>query len=304
MLDNLRGMGVFACVVERNSFSGAAKQLGITTSAVSQQIRSLEEELNVTLMHRSTRKISLTEAGMAFYQSCQEMMAAAERGKIRISELQDHLMGELRLATTPELAAMHVVPALSHWLTAHENLQLTIEASSQYIDLMDQQIDIALRMSPQIEQRENYDTVIMARVEQIMLASPSYLAQHPAIEHPDDLAKHSLLPILQMKDADQLHFTHRQSGESIRMRMPSRIRTDNVYVVKSMCLHGFGVSRLLFPDAQRALRAGELVEILPQWKLPEYVLYAVMLKRDQQPAKISRCLETLSNHFAQLPGGR
>ena len=72
MLDNLRSMAVFACVVERGSFSGAARDLGITTSAVSQQIRSLEEEMDVTLLHRSTRKLSLTEAGQAFFQSCQK----------------------------------------------------------------------------------------------------------------------------------------------------------------------------------------------------------------------------------------
>jgi DNA-binding transcriptional LysR family regulator len=89
MLDNLRSMAVFACVVERGSFSGAARDLGITTSAVSQQIRSLEEEMDVLLLHRSTRKLSMTEAGQAFFISCQEMVAAAERGKIRINELRD-----------------------------------------------------------------------------------------------------------------------------------------------------------------------------------------------------------------------
>ena len=118
MLDQLRSMGVFACVVEKSSFSGAARDLGITTSAVSQQIRSLEQEMEVTLLHRSTRKLSLTEAGQAFFYSCQEMLAAAERGKIRINELRDDLVGDLRIATTPELGATHLVPALSHWVSA------------------------------------------------------------------------------------------------------------------------------------------------------------------------------------------
>ncbi len=93
MLDQLRAMGVFACVVEKSSFSGAARELGITTSAVSQQIRSLEQEMEVVLLHRSTRKLNLTEAGQAFFHSCQEMLAAAERGKIRINELRDDLVG-------------------------------------------------------------------------------------------------------------------------------------------------------------------------------------------------------------------
>ncbi|HBG83392.1 MAG TPA: LysR family transcriptional regulator, partial [Acinetobacter radioresistens] len=109
MLDQLRAMGVFACVVEKSSFSGAARELGITTSAVSQQIRSLENEMEVILLHRSTRKLSLTEAGQAFFHSCREMLAAAERGKVRINELRDELVGDLRIATTPEIGAMHLV---------------------------------------------------------------------------------------------------------------------------------------------------------------------------------------------------
>ena len=304
MLDNLRAMGVFACVVECNSFSGAAKKLGITTSAVSQQIRALEQELNVTLLHRSTRKISLTEAGMAFFQSCQDMLAAAERGKIRISELQDHLVGDLRIATTPELSALHVVPALSSWFLAHHNLNIFIDAANQYVDLMEHHIDIAVRMSPHIEQRDDHDVIVLARVEQVLVSTPSYMSQFAPIEHPQDLAQHHLLAVNTMRDFDQLEMTHRQGDEQLSLKMNHRISTNNVFVLKSLCQHGQGIARILYPDVQKELRQGELVEILPQWKMPEFVLYAVLLKREQQPVKITRCLEVLRNYFAQLPGGR
>lgn len=304
MLDNLRAMGVFVCVVKRQSFSGAAKVLGITTSAVSQQIRSLEQDLNVTLLHRSTRKITLTEAGHAFFQSCQEMMAAAERAKIRISELQDHLMGELRLATTPELAAMHIVPALSKWLWAHERLNVWIEASNQYIDLIEQKIDIAVRMSPYMETNEDYEYVLLARVEQIIVASPTYLHQHPPIESPQQLEHLNLLPISLIKDYNKFEFIHRQSEACIKVQMPYRIKTNNVFVFKSLCQNGHGVGRVLYPDVQDELRQGVLIEVLPEWKLPEFMLYAVLLKREQQPIKVIRCLDVLKSYFSQLPGGR
>ena len=163
MLDQLRAMGVFACVVEKNSFSGAARSLGITTSAVSQQIRSLEQEMEVTLLYRSTRKLSLTEAGQAFFHSCQEMLAAAERGRIRINELRDDLVGELRISTTPELAANHIVPALSHWMSAHRGLAVHLEADNQCVNLMEQRIDIALRLSSKLEETP-FHVVPLARV--------------------------------------------------------------------------------------------------------------------------------------------
>lgn len=303
MLENLRAMGVYACVVERGSFSGAAKDLGITTSAVSQQIRSLEQELNVTLLHRSTRKISMTEAGQAFFQSCQEMMAAAERGKIRISELQDNLIGELRLATSPELASLHVVPALSRWMMAHETLKVNILASEQYVNLIEERIDVAVRMSQHISDDE-FEVYPMARVQQILVASPSYLNQRPAIEHPNDLLAHQLLPVDLMKNFSKLKFSNEKTGENVELEVPVKVRTNNVFVMKTLCHEGHGIGRILHLDAQQELKRGEFVEVLPDWKLPEYTLYAVTLKREQQPAKVLRCIEALKSYFSQLPGGR
>ena len=303
MLDQLRAMGVFACVVEKNSFSGAARDLGITTSAVSQQIRSLEQEMEVTLLHRSTRKLSLTEAGQAFFHSCQEMLAAAERGKIRINELRDDLIGDLRIATTPELAANHVIPALSHWMSAHRGLAVHIEADNQYIDLIDGRIDIALRMSSKIED-SNLHIVPLARVEQVLVASPSYLNQSAPISRPEDLKNHDLIPINVMKNYQSFSFKHGITNEIVSLDMRSRLTSNNVLVAKALCQQGHGIARILYLDVQKDLISGALVEVLPEWNLPSFTLYAIIAKCEQQPMKIHRCLEALKQYFCQLPGGR
>lgn len=303
MLDNLRSMAVFACVVERGSFSGAARELGITTSAVSQQIRSLEEEMDVLLLHRSTRKLSLTEAGQAFFHSCQEMVAAAERGRIRISELRDDLVGDLRIATTPELGAMHVVPALSCWLAAHPSLKVHFEADNRYIDLIEERIDIAIRMSPTLAD-SSLIARPMARVDQILCASPTYLRKFAPIQTPEDLTQLELLPIDLVQNPQDIYLTNAATGEQKHVFMPARIHNNNVFVTKSLCLAGHGVGRILYVDVQKELARGDLVEVLPQWKMQDYILYAVTLKREQQPTKIYRCLDALSLYFSQLPGGR
>ena len=303
MLDQLRAMGVFACVVEKNSFSGAARELGITTSAVSQQIRSLEHDMQVVLLHRSTRKLSLTEAGQAFFHSCQEMLSAAERGKIRINELRDDLVGELRIASTPELCANHVIPALSHWMSAHRSLSVHLEADNQYIDLIDGRIDIALRMSPKIED-QNLQVVPLAHVEQVLVAAPSYINQTSLISRPEDLQNHDLLHINLVKNYQQFSFEHVSTHERTHIEVNSRFTTNNVLAAKSMCLQGHGVARILYLDIQKDLLNGSLVEVLPEWRLPSFTLYAVMCKRDQQPTKIHRCLDALKQYFSQLPGGR
>ncbi|MEF0136383.1 LysR family transcriptional regulator [Acinetobacter baumannii] len=303
MLDQLRAMGVFACVVEKSSFSGAARELGITTSAVSQQIRSLENEMDVILLHRSTRKLSLTEAGQAFFSSCQEMLAAAERGKIRINELRDDLIGDLRIATTPDLAVQHIIPALSHWMSAHRGLSVHFEVGHRYIDLIEERIDIAVRMSSTAV--EESDSVIpMAFVDQILVASPSYLNQTSPILHPNDLNNHELLPINAMNDSRSFNFQHAKTGEKLNIEMASRLQSNNLQVAKALCQQGHGIARILYLDAQKELKNGSLIEILPDWKLPAFTLYAEIAKHDQQPMKIQRCVEALKQYFSQLAGGR
>lgn len=282
MLDQLRAMGVFACVVEKSSFSGAARELGITTSAVSQQIRSLENEMDVILLHRSTRKLSLTEAGQAFFSSCQEMLAAAERGKIRINELRDDLIGDLRIATTPDLAVQHIIPALSHWMSAHRGLSVHFEVGHRYIDLIEERIDIAVRMSSTAV--EESDSVIpMAFVDQILVASPSYLNQTSPILHPNDLNNHELLSINAMNDSRSFNFQHAKTGEKLNIEMTSRLQSNNLQVAKALCQQGHGIARILYLDAQKELKNGSLIEILPDWKLPAFTLYAEIAKHDQQP---------------------
>lgn len=304
MLDQLRSMGVFACVVEKSSFSGAARDLGITTSAVSQQIRSLEQEMEVTLLHRSTRKLSLTEAGQAFFHSCQEMLAAAERGKIRINELRDDLVGDLRIATTPELGATHVVPALSHWISAHRGLTVHFEVENQFVDLIQERIDIAVRMCSRVDESNHLSCLPLARVDQVLVASPSYLNQNAVISRPEDLAHHDLIPVNIVKNQQMMTFEHSTSRELVNVSMENRLQTNNVYVAKSLCQNGHGIARLLYLDVQKELMNGTLVEVLPEWKLPAYTLNAMTLKREQQPMKIHRCLDALKQYFSQLPGGR
>lgn len=303
MLDQLRAMGVFACVVEKNSFSGAAKELGITTSAVSQQIRSLEQDMEVVLLHRSTRKLSLTEAGQAFLHSCQEMLSAAERGKVRINELRDDLVGDLRIASTPELCANHIVPALSHWLSAHRGLSVHFEADNQYIDLIEGRIDIALRMGPSIESH-NLSAIPLARVEQILVASPSFINHSSLISRPEDLADHALLALNTAKNQNLCSFENSVTGERVNVDVSSRLSSNNILVSKSMCMLGQGVAKILFLDVQKDLMNGSLIEVLPEWRLPAFTLYAVVAKNEEQPAKIGRCLDVLKQYFAQMPGGR
>ena len=296
MLDNLRGMAVFASVVGHGSFSGSARELGITTSAVSQQIRSLENELGVVLLHRSTRKLSLTEAGASFYEAAKDVVSAAEQGRIKVNQLRDELAGTLRIATTPELGVHHILPALSTWMSAHDDLNITYFADNNYIDMIDERIDIAVRMSPNIND-STLSNHPLSDVRQMLVASPQYLRQHKKIETPKDLADHHLICIDIMKDASQIELTQTETGKKTRIKMDSRIHTNNVFMAMTIAKEGHGILRMMEMDVKRELEAGNLVEVLTGYQMPSFVLYAVTLNREQQPAKITRCLEVLKKYF-------
>ena len=299
MLDSLRSMAIFVSVVDNGSFSGAARELGITTSAVSQQIRILENEVGTILLHRSTRKLSLTEAGSVFYQSCNEMVQAAKQGRVRINELRDELVGDLRIATTPELGLNHILPALSGWLQAHPRLTVHFEADNRYIDLIDERIDIAVRLSPGLAD----STLIarpMAQARLVLCASPEYLKSHPPIHTPADLEQHESIGLTLNKDPQDRQLRHRITGETCTIRMKSRIQTNNVFLMRSLVANGHGIGALMSVDMPQAFIDGGLVEVLPDWELPTYTLYAITLRREQ-PLKVVRCIETLMQYFSHMP---
>lgn len=298
MLDNLRGMAVFASVVRHGSFSGAAKELGITTSAVSQQIRSLENDMGVVLLHRSTRKLSLTEAGASFFESAKAVVEAAEQGRMRVNQLRDELAGNLRISTTPELGVNHVLPALSDWIAAHDDLSIHFEADNEYVDMIEERIDIAVRMSPNI-QDSNLSVHPLIEVQQMLVASPAYIKQHEPITDPKDLSKLDIIGLSLFKDPNTLDLTQTDSNKKVRVKVPSRLQTNNVFMAKTMAKEGHGIARLMTLDIQKPLKSGELVQILPDYQLPSFMLYAVTLRREQQPAKIKRCLEVLEAHFTK-----
>ncbi len=296
MLDNLRGMAVFASVVGHGSFSGSARELGITTSAVSQQIRSLENDLGVVLLHRSTRKLSLTEAGESFYEAAKDVVSAAEQGKIKVNQLRDELAGSLRIATTPELGVHHILPALSTWMSAHDDLSITFMADNYYVDMIDERIDIAVRMSPTIND-SSLNSYPLKDVRQLLVASPQYLRQFKKIESPKDLAEHKLICINIMKDASQIDLIQTETSKKSRLKLDSRIYTNNVFMATTLAKEGHGLMRVMEMDVKKDLANGDLVEVLTGYQLPSFVLYAVTLNREQQPAKISRCLEVLKKYF-------
>lgn len=288
MLDNLRGMAVFASVVRHGSFSGAAKELGITTSAVSQQIRSLELDLGVVLLHRSTRKLSLSEAGESLYTAALQMVKAVEQGRDSVSQLKDEIAGSLRIATSPEIAREYLISALSTWLDEHENLSLNLIARGEELDMIEDRIDLAIVLE------ENPQGVTLTKVKQLLLASPSYLDVHDAIGAPKDLSSHVFITHGD-KQNENLEF---QKGEDkFSIRVSSRLMSNNQAIALDLAAAGYGIVKSSELGAKALIESGELVPVLADYQLPTLTLGASTVAKEQMPTKAKKCLEMLIAYF-------
>lgn len=295
-MDKLRRMAVFAKVVECGAMSAAARELGMTASAVSQQIRQLEEETGVVLLHRSTRKLTLTEAGAAFYEGCAAMMAAAQRAEQSLAELRDAPMGELRVAAPVDFAGTHLAPALAPLLTAHPNLSLRLFADDARVDLIEMRIDLAVRVG------RLADSSLVARPlatwAEVLCAAPAYLARCGMPTVPSDLVQHSWLTLTVLEEPQWVDLIG-PAGEQERLRVEGRIASNNANSLKQLTLAGLGIARQPLPDVAAELADGRLLRILPDWSVPDIGVYAVTPRREAQPAKVRHAIEALRVYLAR-----
>ncbi|HUG25058.1 LysR family transcriptional regulator [Piscinibacter sp.] len=295
-MDPLRRMAVFASVVEQRSMSGAARSLAMSTSAVSQQVRQLERDSGVTLLHRSTRKLTLTAAGEQFYEGCAAMVAAARRAQQQLVQSRDAPSGELRLSA-PIGFARHVAPALGPLLAAHSALTLKLLVDDARIDLIESRIDLAVRFGRLAD--SSWVARRLCAFEWLLCAAPSWLRDHGVPQRPDDLLAQQWLAFA--RDGSMLHLDLAGPQRETRvLRIEARISSNNQFSIQQMCVAGLGLARLARVDVADDLAAGRLEQVLPDWTLAPLDVWAVTPQRDAQPAKVRAAIAALQDYLETL----
>ena len=293
-MEQLKRMAIFATVVDRGSMVAAAEVLGMTASAVSQQIRKLEDSTQVSLLHRTTRKLTLTEAGATFYQSCAQVLALAQQAEQRLAELRDAPVGELRIAAPVGFSGRPISAALAPLLQAHSGLSLTLLFHDEQIDLIEQRIDLAIRVGPL------QDSSLVARhigdSRMLLCAAPSYLARKPSIGRPEDLLGQDWLAL--NSDLQNSMLTLQGPGDEVqKLRIESRVSCNNILAVRQFTLAGMGISLQPEQEIREELALGSLRVLLPDWQLPPFGIYLVTPRREAQPAKVRYAIEALRQHL-------
>lgn len=293
-MNQLARMAIFAQVVESDGFGKAAIELGMSTSSISQHISALEAYLEVALLHRSTRKLSLTEAGNIYYQECVKVVNAAAQGRQKVAALKDQLTGELRIAVSSFMSCHVLVPALNDFIKAHPKLVVRFEVNDRNIDLIENRIDIALRVS------HLHDSQLVARkvgwFQDVLCAAPD----HPFVRSPEDLEKMDFLLFTPVGDSTTIELWN-GDGVAAKVRLRSRLSANHAQTLRMLTIQGHGIARLLFACVKDDIAAGKLKLVLPDWHFKGFGAYIITPRRDDLPMKVLRCIEHIQSYFDKNP---
>lgn len=251
----------FTAAARRQSFAGAAKELGLDPSLLSRRIRRLEEALGVRLFVRTTRKISLTEAGERYLSRVGDVLEQLEAAGLEAAELASEPQGVLRVSLPISFGQMVVAPMLSGFVEAYPRIRLDLSFTNRRIDLVTEGYDLAIRMG---DPRDS--SLSMRRIgnyQEILVAAPAYLAQMGEPRKPADLADHRCLSFTGNAHWPDWHLS--DGSTTVRLRPEGPITSDSSEVLVTAAIDGSGI--VLTPDwmATKALGAGHLARILPQW---------------------------------------
>ena len=297
-MEQLTAMLAFARVVETGSFSKAARDLGVSKSAVSKQISRLEDRLGVRLLNRTTRRHSLTEAGTSFFEGCQRMLAEVESAEAAVSRLASAPRGTLKINAPMSFGLQHLGPALADFLGAYPELSVDLVLNDRLVDLVEEGFDVGLRIG------KLADSSLIARrlapCRHVLCAAPAYLSSHPTPRVPEDLKAHSCL-----------HYSYLSSGQTWRFNGPDgvrkitvsgRLRINNGDLLKVAATNGLGIALLPTFIVGDALRAGRLVPVLNEWKpVFDSAIHAVYPASRNLSPKVRVFIDFLAERFGELP---
>ena len=297
-MDRLSDIAVFVQVVAKGSFTAAAEQLGLSKSVVSKYVTRLEEGLDVRLLNRTTRRLSLTEAGQILYSRSVRGLEEIEAAEAEVSKLHDTPSGKLRINTPMSFGIRHIAPAMATFAQRYPQLTVDMRLDDRQVDLIEEGVDLAIRIA------ELPDSSLVARrlstCRHVVCASPAYLERHGTPKAPEDLSQHKVLTYQYQDSPNQWHMIA-PDGRPVSVTLHGSIAMNNSLALLEAAKHGAGI--MLTPSfvAGEAIKHGELVELLPGYRAQELSIYAIYPERRHLLPKVKVFIDHMKAHLGDPP---
>ncbi|SDJ63877.1 DNA-binding transcriptional regulator, LysR family [Bradyrhizobium sp. Rc2d] len=269
-MDRLASMETFVRVVETGSFSGAARQLRVGQPAVSKSVAQLEEYLGVKLLTRSTRGLTPTEAGLGYLERAKRALEEAAEAERAARGASAGLKGRLRICAAVTFARIHLIPLLPKFLAQHPELDLEVVLDDRQIDLIQEGIDVALRMGKMMDSALTARRI--ARCKRLVLGTPAYFDRAGPPKTPSELSKHQAVVYLQEGSI----WSFRRESSELAVTVQSRLRVTAAEGVRSAVLADVGLTIASEWMFSPELRSGAVRAVLSEWSLPALDLWAVL----------------------------
>ena len=296
-MDRWTEMELLVQTTELGSMSRAAESLNMSNAAASRHLASLEARIGARLMLRSTRGLSLTETGERFYQSCKSVLANMRDAEAAASATVLNPTGTLRVTASLSFSVHHIGPLLKEYMARYPNLRVYVEVSNRYHDLIDNNIDVAIR-TREFERDSNVTIRRLAATRRILAASPSYLNAHGAPRSVEDLASRPLLLYTYANSPNELNFRRGEETRSILVQ--GLLESNDSQVLRAAALSGMGIlvqpKYILYED----LVAGRLISVLDDWDLPQLTINIAFQSRRHMSAKVRTFIDFLVTHFERM----
>jgi len=295
-MDRITAAEVFITIVDRGSMIAAAETLEMSRAMVTRYLAQMEQWAGARLLHRTTRKLSLTDAGERTLERCRQMLALAGEIDLVEGEQSDELRGLLRITCSQSLGQTALVGAVAQYLTRHPQVAVDLQMNNRTVNLVEERIDLALRITNELD--PNLIARPLSSCASVVCASPAYLAAHGTPRHPQDLALHNCLTYSYFGKS-LWHFD--LQGVKSAVAVSGNLSANESVVLMAGTVQGAGISMQPYYSAAPLLASGELIELMPDYRPQSMGIYGIYTSRRQMPATLRTMLDFLVEWFAHDP---
>lgn len=297
-MQNLTDIAIFVKVVELSSFTAAAEALEMSQPVVSKAVTRLEEKLGARLLNRTTRRLSLTEAGAELYRRSGSALREIENAELEVARFQTEPRGTLRVSAPMSFSILQLGPAIQTFMERYPGVTVELSLDDRQVDLVEEGLDVAIRIGRLRD--SNLIARKIAPTRQVICASPAYLARHGTPERPEDLLEHNCILYTPLSAPREWRFTD-SDGQEYVVPVNGNLHTNNGLVNRAAAIAGGGIIQLPTFYLGDQLRSGELKPLLCKFSPPEIAVHAVYPERRNLMPKVRAFVDFVANTFGPEP---